>query len=608
MFCVGLLKDDAPAPAKVAQLIKHDLKAFMKLVPLLHVLCNPGMRPRHWTLIADVTEIEIAPDDKRSLRHLQEFDQITRHTDKILEVGETASKQFAIEKSVAEMKADWANIVLATKPHAGSYIMLGDSVEEIQSLTDDHVMKTQAMKGSSYAKPFEAAIAQWESWLLNTQKLMEVWQKVQSAWMYLEPVFGAEDIMKQMPGEGHMFTVVDQHWQKLMREVVANPNMLVVSVIPGVLSTVQDALKLLDLIQQGLAKYLQTKRLYFPRFFFLSDDDLLAILSETKDPLRVQPHLKKCFEGVEKLDFDNNMDIRAMLSKEGEKVKMSRVINPAEAKGAVEKWLKEFEGVMKETIQEQLVKGTESYPRALRHDWVLNWPGQVVLAVTQIFWTKNVASALPKGQDRVQAVLEDCNAALQRIVLMVRGSLTKNARKTLGALVVLDVHARDVLSELIEQKVSDANAFEWLAQMRYYLEERLVQVRMITSTIEYGNEYLGNSNRLVVTPLTDRCYRTLMCALQLGFGGAPEGPAGTGKTETTKDLSKAVGIQCVVFNCSDGLDFTAMAKFFKGLAASGAWSCFDEFNRIDLEVLSVIAQQIQCIQNAKEAKVIIIDF
>jgi len=337
----------------------------------------------------------------------------------------------------------------------------------------------------------------------------------------------------------------------------------------------------------------------------------------------VVPHLSKCFEAMNEVKFRGNpeqqkeggkmLDIMSMVSGEGEVVDLSIVVEPDadRNKGSVERWLVEMEASMRDTLKEIGHKAIEAYKNQERTKFVQEWTGMIVLAADCLFWTKDVEDGMREhGLQGVIDYEKKMNEELADIVALVRGDISKQTRLILGAMVVLDVHNQVVVSSLIENKVSSPFAFEWNSQLRYYLHtptfdapwhrkgEEVVTTRMMNAQLAYGYEYLGNSMRLVVTPLTDRCYRTLFGALHLSLGGAPEGPAGTGKTETVKDLAKAIAKQCIVFNCSDGLDYLAMAKFFKGLSSCGAWACFDEFNRIDLEVLSVIAQQILTLNDA----------
>ena len=596
---------------QVVMRTREEIEAFRKYVPLLNEVANPALQPRHWEKIFAVFEKgAYDPEKPPTASDLLEWGALDR-LEQLENIGATASKEYSLAQTLKKMTKEWEGQEFRCIPYkdSGTYVLGGS--DDAQALLDDQIVKAQGMCASPFVKPFEADAKAWSATLNTLQDMLDNWLKCQQTWLYLEPIFSSEDIVKQMPEEGEKFRQVDNEWRDIMNATKEAPDVIEIGKDKERLDRLEECNILLDAIQKGLSAYLEKKRLFFPRFFFLSNDEMLEILSETKDPTRVQPHLKKCFEGVAKLKFEGeDFLITAMISEEQEEVPLMNPIPVADANGAVEKWLLQTEAAMFDSIHNVTGEGLKAYTAKPRDQWVLDWPGMVVLVCTAVNWTADVTRAIGEGKGAVKAYEEKCTADLLKIVDRVRGELTSLQRKTLGALVVMDVHARDVVSVLAKNGVASASDFDWQAQLRSYWEEDPREerdltaiMRIMNAEVEYGYEYLGNSSRLVITPLTDRCYRTLMGAIHLTMGGAPEGPAGTGKTETTKDLAKALARQCVVFNCSDSMDYIQMGKFFKGLASSGAWACFDEFNRIDLEVLSVVAQQVLDIQRAISAKV-----
>eukprot|EP00003_Mantamonas_plastica_P006673 TRINITY_DN1548_c0_g5_i2.p1 TRINITY_DN1548_c0_g5~~TRINITY_DN1548_c0_g5_i2.p1 ORF type:complete len:3052 (-),score=1213.08 TRINITY_DN1548_c0_g5_i2:66-8516(-) len=241
-----------------------------------------------------------------------------------------------------------------------------------------------------------------------------------------------------------------------------------------------------------------------------------------------------------------------------------------------------------------------------RTEWMSNdqYPAMSTLVGSQIWWTWEVEDAFRQVRQGNKLVMKELNAKLHGqindLVGMVRTDLHKHLRKRVNTQIIIDVHARDVIETFVRDSILDEREFEWESQLRFYWNRALddIQIKQCTGVFSFGYEYTGLSGRLVITPLTDRCIMTLTQALSMFKGGSPAGPAGTGKTETVKDLAKTMGLRCVVFNCGEGLDHEAMGRNFSGLAQTGSWGCFDEFNRIEPQVLSVISTQIREIQQA----------
>ena len=204
----------------------------------------------------------------------------------------------------------------------------------------------------------------------------------------------------------------------------------------------------------------------------------------------------------------------------------------------------------------------------------------MLVTACQISWTDSCQKVLTeiynddtkKDKSRVwKATRDEKRIFLDKLTEMVR-TKTEDAimKLKLNALITIEVHQRDIMEQLYKTCNSHLS-FEWLKQLRFYHNPSNDQVDCYIEQINsntkfpYGFEYQGNNGRLVITALTDRCYLTLTSAIILRKGGQPQGPAGTGKTETVKDLGKAFAKFVFVFNCSEGLDAKSIGRMFSGL-------------------------------------------
>ncbi|CAD2219005.1 dynein heavy chain, axonemal [Angomonas deanei] len=586
---------DKTATLNIVEELREKIEAFKPWVPIITSLRHPGMKERHWKGLSEKLNMKLAPGDTILL--LEDCEPLLAHKDEIVSYCEVAAKESQIEKALHEMRAKWEGKVFAIDEYKETGTFILKDTTEIVELLDEHLNLTQQLQFSPFKKYFEEAITDWERSLNLISDVLEQWVECQRTWRYLEPIFSSDDIANQLPKLTKFFEKVDKTWRRIMGNVQQQPVVLEFCIGTNkLLDQLREANKILEEVQRGLNDYLADKRQTFPRFYFLSDDELLDILSQSREVRRIDANISKLFEFIAKLEWEGENTIVGFHSVEGEFIPAATNLIP---EGNVEIWLQKVEKLMKESVHNQVKLSYEAYLSTQRSKWVLEWCAQAVIAVAQVYWTQGCEESLSQNGN-VDDFYTLLDKQLFELVDVVQSPLSALQRINMGALITIEVHAKDTISNMSELQVSSVNSFEWMKQLRFYFNhsDNLCHIRQVDAHFIYGGEYLGNTGRLVVTPLTDRIYLTLTGALALCLGGAPAGPAGTGKTETTKDLAKALAKQCVVFNCQEGMTYLSMAKFFKGLGWTGAWACFDEFNRIDVEVLSVVAQQVTDLQQA----------
>ncbi|ORC84913.1 dynein heavy chain [Trypanosoma theileri] len=628
--CKKLSKQLQQQPMKVKSWdcfkgVDEQVRNMRTSLPLCQSLSSPSMRPRHWQLLVSTTKQPGSIDPEASDFTLEKLFALGLHkySEEVANIVEKADKELRIETNLSKIIGIWEKMIFTYSKDEDLDTYLLESVDDVIEQLENDNNALSSMLSDRFVEYFYEKVILWQKNLGAVDTCTGKWMDIQRQWMNLYPIFvRSEDIKVQLPEDAKNFAEADRVFRLLMSKAHKYDNVIEVicsDTLKKELERDEDLDQTLNYIQdilsqceKALADYLETKRKIFPRFFFVSATDLIDILSKGSDPRAVMVHMSKIIDSVDTFSFANNpnplagpKDTYEMISVQGEKVSLSEDYT---CDGPVELWLDGLIIAMKKAMKKHIKEANASYIEKPRNEWIYQYPCQAIIVASRIWFTTEVHQAFIQIEEGNDLGMKDClknqKSQLDSLIKEVLVDRTSNERKMLVHLITIDVHNRDIVQAMVDERVDAVDAFSWQSQLRYYWDEtKGNEIRIADAEFTNGYEYIGLCGCLVITKLTDRCYITLTQALRLKKGGAPAGPAGTGKTETTKDLARNMGIACYVFNCSDQMNYITLGQIFKGLAMSGSWGCFDEFNRISIEVLSVVATQVGSILNAlKEQK------
>lgn len=342
------------------------LKNLMASLRAVTELQNPAIRDRHWLELMKTTNVKFHMDASTTLSDLLDLN-LHNFEENVRNIVDKSVKEMAMEKVIKDLQQTWSNMEFDYEMHDRTHLKLLKVSEEIIEILEDHQVQLQNLLTSKYISHFLEEVTDWQMKLSNADQIISSWFDVQRKWIYLESIFiGSEDIRKQLPEDSKRFDSIDKEFKALLAVMTQDRNIIRATSKPSTLEKLEILSKQLVLCEKALNDYLETKRLEYPRFYFVSSADLLDILSNGNRPDAVAKHLTKLYDSLAKLSLLPGTRLaNGMVSKEHEE--LVPFIENSDCSGKVEVWLNRVTESMRVTLRDHFRNAVAAYEDKVRH-------------------------------------------------------------------------------------------------------------------------------------------------------------------------------------------------------------------------------------------------
>ena len=524
---------------------------------------------------------------------------VCKHKESIVSLSLKATSEEELEQQLVALDNLWALNEFQLTPIEGATrgVPVVQNADELRTSIDDTCVQLSLILTSRSCSTYLSGKAEaWRKKMDRVAETLRKWVVCQEHWIYLGAVFSNSDVVWLWPQEARAFSAVNKDFKECIGRLSSDPYVVRAVLQSDVFGGVDIILRMFEKLHSALGRNLDTTRSAFPRFFFLSDAELLDLVSHSKSPTEVVKHMSKAFDNLSVIHVTDGI-IVAIQSCEGEVLELCKGLR---AKKNADKWMERLEEIVCQSLRKNARRCYYDHGELSLKLWMRGpHQSQLVLSVYEMSWCARVEAELGQPTN-LSATTDATSNDVDLFSKATRENASRLHKRCVQNLLITAIHHRDVTAALVAAKASSVTDFHWKKVLRTYWDESGLGISLsqLEATHQYGYEFVGCYARLVVTPLTERVLLTVSAATIMHMGTAPTGPAGTGKTETIKDLSRRVARLCIVYNCSEGVTYKMTERLFSGLCQAGVWCCLDEFNRISYSVLSVIAQQLHDARSA----------